>query len=164
MEVLDAIKSRVSIRRYKNIPISKEILSEIVNCARLAPSGYNHQPWMFVVVTDPKLKTAIAQAAQWGEFIKEAGACIAVCCKKGEETMVEDACAATENMIIAARAFDLGTCWVNSFKKTHSENVKSIIKCPSEYELVTLLAIGYHEQHKSPPKKPLEEVIRWDSF
>lgn len=164
MDVLEAIKSRVSIRRYKNIPIAKEILSEIVDCARLAPSGYNHQSWMFVVVTDENIKGSIAEAAQWGRFIKDAGACIAVFCKKGEETMVEDACAATENMIIAARAFDLGTCWVNSHKKSHSEKVKTILKCPPEYELITLLAIGYHEQHRAPSKKPLEEVIRWNGF
>lgn len=164
MDVLEAIKSRVSIRRYKNFPVAKEILSDIIDCARLAPSGYNHQSWMFVVVTDKSIKGSIAQAAQWGRFIEDAGACIAVFCKKGEETMVEDACAATENIIIAARAYDLGTCWVNSHNKSHSEKVKSILKCPLEFELITLLAIGYHEQQKSPPKKPLEEVIRWDSF
>ena len=164
MDVLDAIKSRVSIRRYKNIPVTKEVLSDIVDCARLAPSGYNHQSWIFVVVTDSNIKGSIAEAAQWGRFIKDAGACIAVFCKVGEETMVEDGCAATENMIIAARAYDLGTCWVNSYKKSHSEKVKTILKCPAGYELITLLAIGYHEQQKSPPKKPLEEVIRWDGF
>jgi nitroreductase len=164
MDVLEAIKSRVSVRKYKNIPIKKEVLSEIVDCARLAPSGYNHQSWVFVVVTDPSIKGSISQAAEWGRFIKDAGACIAVFCKKGEETMVEDACAATENIIIAARAFDLGTCWVNSYKKSHSENVKSILKCPPEYELITLLAVGYYDKQKSPPKKPLEEVIRWDGF
>jgi len=164
MDVLEAIKSRVSIRRYKNLPVPKEVLSEIVDCARLAPSGYNHQPWIFVVVTDAKTKLNVANAAQWGSFIKDAGACIAVFCKKGEETMIEDACAATENMIIAARAFDLGTCWVNSYKKTHSENIKSILKCPQDYELITLLAVGYHDLQKPPSKKPLEEVIRWDGF
>ena len=76
MDVLDAIKSRVSIRRYKNIPVTKEILSDIVDCARLAPSGYNHQSWIFVVVTDSNIKGSIAEAAQWGRFIKDAGACI----------------------------------------------------------------------------------------
>lgn len=164
MDVLEAIKSRVSIRKFKNIPVSREILGDLVDCARLAPSGYNHQPWMFVVITEDKIKGSIADAAQWGRFIKDSGACIAVFCRKGEETMVEDCSAATENIIIAARSYDLGTCWVNSYKKSHSETIKAILKCPSEYELVTLLAVGYHEPAKAPPKKNLEEVIRWENF
>ena len=78
--------------------------------------------------------------------------------------MVEDACAATENMIIAAQAYGLGTCWVNAYQKAHSAAVKTILKCPDDYELVTLFAVGYPDETRKMPKKPLEELIRWDSF
>ena len=164
MDAINAIKSRVSIRRYKNIPLPTEILEDIVDCGRLAPCGYNRQSWIFVVITDQDIRDRISQAAEYGRFIKDAGACIAVFCKKGEETMVEDACAATENMIIAAQAHGLGTCWVNSHCKTHSEEVKGILDCPSDYELIVLLALGYAGEDKSTPKKPLHEVIRWNRF
>ena len=110
MDTILAIKSRVSIRRYKNLPIPKEILEDIVDCGRLAPNGYNHQPWVFVVVTDQNTKDNIAQAGTYGKSVKDAGACIAVFCRKGEETIMEDACASTENIIIAAQAYGLGTC------------------------------------------------------
>lgn len=164
MEVIQAIKSRVSIRKYKAIPVSGEILTDIVDCGRMAPNGYNGQPWIFVVITDQDIRTRIAKAARYGSFIQDAGACIAVFCKIGAETQIEDASAATENMIIAAQAYGLGTCWVNSYKKSHSEVIKKLLKCPDNYELMTLFAVGYPNEEKTTPKKSLKEVIRWNTF
>lgn len=164
MDTLQAIKSRVSIRKYKSLPVPKEILEDIVDCGRMAPTGFNHQPWVFVVVTDQEIRNKISQAARYGKFIKDAGACIVVFCNKGEETMLEDACAATENMIIAAQAYGLGTCWVNSHRKAHSEEIKGITNCPDNYELITLIAVGYADEDKRTPKKSLDEVIRWNEF
>lgn len=164
METIQAIKSRASIRKYKAMQVPKEILEDIVDCGRLAPTGFNHQPWIFVVVTVQDIRDKISQAAKYGKFIRDAGACIAVFCSKGEETMLEDACAATENMIIAARAYELGTCWVNSYRKGHSEEIKGILDCPQNYELVTLIAVGYSDEEKRTPKKSLNEVIRWNKF
>lgn len=164
MDAIQAIKSRVSIRKYKNMPVPSEILEDIVDCARLAPSGYNRQPWMFIVVTDQDLRDQISQATRYGKFIKDAGACIAVFGDGTGETNLEDACASTENMIIAAQAYGLGTCWVNSHKKEHSEKIMKLLKCPAGHELMTLIAVGYPDEEKSTPKKPLNDVIRWNTF
>ncbi len=164
MDAIQAIKSRVSIRKYKNIPIPAEVLKDIVDCGRLAPSGYNHQPWVFLVITDQELRYQISQAAKYGRFIKDARACIVVFCRTGEETMLEDSCAATENMIIAAQAYNLGTCWVNSYKKQHSEAVKKLLGCPEEYELMTIIAVGYPDEERKTTKKSLDEVIKWEKF
>lgn len=164
MDTIQAIKSRVSIRKYKTIPVPIEMLKDIADCGRLAPSGYNHQPWVFVVVTDQNLRYQISQTARYGMFIKDAGACIAVFCNKVGETILEDACTSTENMIIAAQSYGLGTCWVNSHKKPHSEEIKKILACPPEYELMTLIAVGYPDEEKKTPKKLLDEVLRWNKF
>jgi len=135
----------------------------------MAPSGYNHQPYVFVVVTDPQIRAKIAKAAVYGKFISDAGACVAVFCKKDEETMTEDACAATENIIIAAQAYGLGTCWVNakandSYNKTLPGDIKNLLGCPADYELMTLIAVGYPDEVKKTPKKPFNEVLRWNKF
>ncbi|MHB1484687.1 MAG: nitroreductase family protein [Saccharofermentanales bacterium] len=164
METIDVIKSRVSIRKYKHLPVSREILEDIIDCGRLAPSGYNHQPYVFVVITDQQVRDRIAEAAVYGRFISDAGACAAIFCRKGEETMMEDACAAAENIIIAAQAYGLGTCWVNSYKKELSSEVKTILGCPDEYELMVLIAIGHPDETKKTPKKPLDEVLKWNKF
>ena len=164
MDAIQAMKSRVSIRKYKNRPVPREVLEDIIDCGRLAPTGYNHQPWVFIVVTDQDIRNKVGEAAKYGRFIKDAGACVAVFCEKDKETTLEDACAATENIIIASQAHGLGTCWVNSYKKAHSEEIKDILNCPENYELITLLAVGYPDEERQTPKKSLSEVMKWGTF
>jgi len=165
MDTIMAIRSRRSVRKYLNKDVPKEILEDIVDCGRLAPSGYNEQPWIFVVVVDREMKEKVAEATTSGKFIRDAGACIAVFCKKTAETALEDASAATENMIISAQAYGLGTCWINVYKKSHSPKIKEILNCPEDMELMTLISIGYPaEEPKTPPKKSLSEVLRWNKF
>ena len=164
MDTIAAIKSRTSIRKYKPEAIPRETLMEIVDCGRMAPTGYNDQPWVFVVVTDPRTRGRIAENTKYGKFIADAGACIAVFGDKKGRTMLEDACAATENMIIASQSLSLGSCWVNSHKTEHSEFVESLLKCPEDHELVTLLAIGVPNEERKTVKKELSKVLRWNSF
>lgn len=136
-----------------------------MDCGRLAPSGYNRQPWVFLVVTDRAKKEQLAARCQWGRFLKDAGAAILIFCEKDAETALEDACAAAENIIIAATACGLGTCWVNSYKKAHSEAVKHLVHAPDNLELMVILAVGYPEDiPETPRKKALSEVLRWEDF
>jgi len=165
LETIKIIKSRRSIRKFIDKEIPKEILEDIIDCGRLAPSGYNRQPWIFVVVTDKELKNKLAEICDWGKFLKEAGAGILIFCEKDVETALEDACASAENIIISAQAYGLGTCWINSYKKAHSEKVKKLVKCPDNMELMVILAVGYPaEIPQSPKKKELYEVLRWQTF
>ncbi|MEN3183961.1 MAG: nitroreductase family protein [Atribacterota bacterium] len=164
-DVLQIIRSRRSVRRYEEKEVPKEILETLIDCGRLAPSGYNRQPWVFVVVTDKERKNALAALCQWGKFLKEAGAAILIFYEKDAETGLEDACAAAENIIIAAWAYGLGTCWVNSHRKAHSEAVKRLVHCPENFELAVILAVGYpREVPRAPWKKELAEVLRWETF
>lgn len=166
MDAIEAIKSRVSCRKFQRIELPRETLADLADCARLAPCGYNRQRWTFVAVTDRELLGRIALETRYGRFIAEAGACLAVFVAEGEETMLEDGCAATENVIIAARSYGLGSCWVNSFRKSHSAAVKGLLGCPADYELISLIALGYPADGASPPppKRPLAEVLRFDRF
>jgi nitroreductase len=164
MDAIEAIKARVSVRKYDPRPIPREILEDIVDCARLAPTGRNEQAWFFVVVTAPELRAELAAMCRYGRFIADAGACVCVFMHKEALCEVEDACAATENMIIAARAYGLGTCWVNSHRKAHSPAIESRLGCPEGYELVTMFSLGYPAEETRRPKKTLDEVLRWETF
>ncbi len=75
----DAIEARRSIRKFKPDPIPSECFNELINAARLAPSGCNAQPWRFKIVTDQAMKTEIAHAANFQMFIADAPAVI-ICC------------------------------------------------------------------------------------
>ncbi len=166
-ETVENIRNRRSIRKYIEKDIPEELLKEIIDCARLSPTGNNKQAWVFVVVTDKDIREKIAYHAKYGQFIKEAGACIAVFCDEGKATTpMQDACAATENIIIAAKSYNLGTCWVNSYKKDHSTIIKELLNCPDNMELMTLLSVGYYNEDyvKKRDKKTLEAVLKWDNF
>ena len=164
MDTIAVIKARRSIRRYRPVAVPNAVLTDLIDCARLAPTGYNSQPWVFVVVTDPAVRGQIADIARYGGFIRQAGACIAVFARSDAETYVEDSCAATENIIIAAGAYGLGTCWVNAYRKSHSQAIEKLLGAPADYELVTLLAVGYSDEEKKTAKKPLTDVLRWNHF
>ena len=164
MDAIEAIKTRRSIRRYTSEPIPDEVLEDIVDCARLAPTGHNEQPWTFVVITDPEVRARLAQEAQKGRFIAEAPACVAVFCRTDAATPLEDACAAAENIMLAARSYGIGSCWVNSYRKEHSAIVASLLGCPRERELMALVSLGYPDEVPAPAKKPLGEVMFWQGF
>jgi nitroreductase len=75
----EAIEKRRSIRKFKSDAVSPEILEELIDAARLAPSGCNAQPWRFKIVTDQVVKDKLAEAAHNQKFIAEAPA-VLVCC------------------------------------------------------------------------------------
>jgi len=164
MDAIEAIKTRRSVRRYTAEPIPDEVLEDIIDCARLAPTARNEQPWTFVVITDPEVRERLAQEAKKGRFIADAPACVAVFCRSEAAAPLQDASAAVENIMLAARAYGLGSCWVNSYHKEHSGTVEALLGCPRERELMALVALGYPEEIPAPAKKTLGEVMFWQGF
>lgn len=168
MDALQIIKERKSIRKFTDKPIDEEILKDLIDCGRLAPSGHNKQGRYFLVLTDRERINQVGQMATWAKFmVNAAQACIAVFCDQKENiTLVEDGSAATENILLAATAYGLGSCWVAGYGMTYAEEVEKYLGAPSEYKLISLIALGYSgiENPKSPPRKELDQVFRWNSF
>jgi nitroreductase len=79
MELMDAIKKRRAIRKYKPDPVPQECLGQMLEAARLAPSGVNSQPWKFKVVTDPDIKEKVFLASRNQQHIRQAPAVIVIC-------------------------------------------------------------------------------------
>ncbi|MBS7622371.1 nitroreductase family protein [Candidatus Bathyarchaeota archaeon] len=79
MDVLEAIRKRRSIRRFKKTPLSEGVIETLMEAARLAPSGSNIQPWRFVIVKDERLKARLCRAAFSQKFLREAPV-VMVCC------------------------------------------------------------------------------------
>lgn len=164
MDTLEAIRSRRSVRKYKSQTVPREYIEKIIDAARLAPSARNIQPWCFVVITDYNMRSKIADLTDYGKFIKEAAVCIAVLCED-TKYYLEDGCAATENILLAATALGLGSCWVAGDKKPYAPKIVELIGAPKNYKLVSLIALGYPADDKPrPPKKDLESVLRWERF
>ena len=163
MDAIQAMRERRSVRAFRDGAISRDTIEEIIDVARLAPSGWNRQPWVFIVVTEPSLLASIAESAKYGKFIASAGACVAVVCSESV-TALEDACAATENILLGAVARGLGGCWVNSRLKEHTQTVERLLGVPAGWELMTLIALGWPQDESRRDKKPLSEVLHWERF
>ena len=164
MDALSAIAERHSTRSYQNKPIPKRVLEQIVDAGRLAPTARNEQPWDFVVVTDQTTKKLIAEFTNYGKFIAEAAACVVVLCR---DTFyyIEDGCAATENMLVAAAGLGVQSCWVAGDKKAYCSEILKILKVPAGHKLVTLVALGYEKTPvERKVRRELSDVLHWERF
>ena len=164
-DLLEVLKSRKSQRSFLDgKPIPREQLEQIINCARLAATARNIQPWEFVVITDQETRQRIAEIASTGKFIAQASACVAVFCQD-TKYYLEDGCAATENILLAAAVLGIASCWVAGDKKNYDEDFRVLLSVPQDYRLVSLIALGYSkEELQRVPKRPLAEVLHWEKF
>jgi nitroreductase len=158
------IKSRRSVRSYTNEPVKDEIIRETLECARLAPTAMNLQPWLFGAITDKNLLTQLGSLTDHGHFIEGASVCFAIFGEKSAKYYLEDCCAATENMIICLQGYGIGTCWVAGDKKDYAEPVRTLLNVPAQYTLVSLIAAGYPKEITMPKKKVLKEVSFYDNW
>lgn len=166
MEMIEAIKTRRSIRQYKDKPIPKDVLEKLVDVGRFAPTARNVQPWEFIVITSPETLKKIGELAENARFVAQAAACIAIFCSD-TKYYLEDGCAATQNILLAATALGIGSCWVAGDKKPYCSQISNLLNVPQTFKLVSLIALGYPEAKNSfrlADKKSLEDVIHWERF
>lgn len=158
------IKCRHSVRKYKSDPIEENILKDILECARLAPTAMNEQPWLFGVITGKEILAQIADLTDHGKFITDAVACFAVFGEKKAKYYLEDCCAATENIIIALQAYGIGSCWVAGEKKDYAEAVRKALEVPDSYTLVSLVPAGYPEDISLQKKKDIGKLSFFEKY
>ena len=173
MDVLEAIKRRRSIRAFKEQPISDEEISKLVDAARWAPSAGNIQPWEFVIVRDQKIKHGLATAALDQTFIEEAPVVIVICANQmlsargyGSRGVnlycLQDTAAATQNLLLAAYALGLATCWVGAFEE---EEARRILNIPRGVRPVAIIPVGHAaEKPLVRLKRPLREIVHHETF
>jgi len=163
MDAIECIKTRRSVRSYLEKQIPKTTIEDIIDCGRLAPSARNTQPWEFVIVTDRDRLVELADATDHGKFIAESSACVAVFCENGKYYL-EDGSAATTNIVNAAHAHGVQSCWVAGDKKAYAEKVNKILNAPKNMKLVSLIALGYSESKAMVGKRNLAEVMHWENY
>lgn len=163
MDAIEVLKTRRCIRAYKSEPIAKEVLADLVDCGRLAATAINIQPWEFVVVTARDQLRRIADATDHGKMIADAAACIAVL-SRDTKYYLEDGSAATQNILLAARAHGVGACWVAGDKKHYASAILRIIGAPPELKLISLVPLGYPAEQPEKEKRPLTDVLHWEKY
>ena len=164
MQTFKAICNRASVREYQARPLGKDILEKLVDAGRRAPTARAVEPWEFVVVTKRDMLEQLGRIANNGSFIKAAAACIAVFCQD-TKYYLEDGCAATENILLAAAASGLGACWVAGDKKPYVQQVAKLFNVPEDLKLISLVSLGWSKNAvKQSKKRNLKQVIHWERF
>jgi nitroreductase len=165
MSLLDLILSRRSIRRYENKDLSEEVLQQILETGRQAPSAANRQPIHFVIVKDHDLLQNLCDNLIT-RFVKYAPVAIVGCADiqsllTGKWAVV-DTTIAMQNMVIAAWTLGIGSCWIGACNEA---KVKELLKIPDKWKVVALVTLGYPaEQPKPRKKKSFEEMFSFNSF
>lgn len=163
MTAIEALKTRRSIRAYQSTPVPRDLLVDLVDCARLAPTGMNEQPWEFVIVTDTAMRQKIADLITHQKGMASAPAYIAVLCRD-TKFYVEDGSAATMNILLAAHAHGLGACWVSGDKQPYADAVRDLLGGRPPMKLFSVVTVGYPAEKPVKDKRPLESVLHWEKL
>jgi len=159
MDVLQAIKDRRSIRKYTPEPVSEEQVTQILEAGRWAPSRGNSQPWKFVVLNDEQIRKELADAIPTGKFLAQAPQGIAVVVNpKSSKHPEQEAAAAIQNMLLAAHALGLGTCWISIHGTDCEEKAKQLLLIPEEELCVSVVSIGHPAEIPEKGREGLDEI------
>ncbi len=158
MEVLEAIRSRRSIRKYREEPVPEEKLEQILDAGRWAISSHNSQPWKFIVVRDRQIMDSIAELLPWGRFLTQAPLAIAVVVDPGATNHpLEDGSLAAGNMLLAVHALGLGGCWVDP--SASEKTVKQMLGISPGDKLICVIPVGYPDEAPTRRRKELKDII-----
>jgi len=188
MEVLEAIKTRRSIRRYKTTPVDDKTIELVLEAARWAPSWANTQCQRFIVVRDKSIKDELAHSlikVESGdtlvdnpsiEAIKSAPVVIVACAQlgksgyelgkpatnKGDRWYMYDVALAMQNLALAAHSLGLGTVTIGAMD---AKKAASILEVPENFCVVSMTPLGYPDQEPRPrPRKELSEIVFYNKY
>ena len=183
MELLDAINGRMSVREYTEEPVNDAVLRELIEAAIEAPSAINQQPWAFIVVKDRECLTRISDRAKthllkaslaapahpFREMLNDpkfdifyhAPVLIAIAASEPTDWAVEDCSLAAENLMLAAYAKGLGTCWIGFAQNwLATAEGKAELGVPATFSPIAPIIVGHpRRQPAAVPRKAPD--IRW---
>ncbi len=169
MNVFTAITHRKSVRFYKDIIVEREKIRKVLDAARLSPSAENRQEWKFIIVTDTQTKAKLAGATLGQPFLAQTPVIIVACATEtdhimacGHSAYTMDVAIACAYMTLQATELGLGTCLVSAFSEYE---VKSILKIPGHYRVVSMMPMGYPNQPRSMKlRKSLDEIVCFERY
>ncbi|NDL66462.1 nitroreductase family protein [Anaerotalea alkaliphila] len=169
MDVLQAIMTRTSIRKFTGERVGDQVLDQILRAGFAAPSAHNVQPWQFMIVDDPDTLEAIAEAHTHAKMLPSAGTAIVVC---GDTTLqpelgflLEDCSAAMQNMLLAIHGLGMGGVWIGIHPVEDLEvDMARILKLPGGMLPVGIIALGHAKEPKEPRDKYNPEKIHYNQW
>jgi nitroreductase len=177
---LELVRHRESVRAYRTLPVGRELIERCLEAARLAPSACNAQPWKFIVVDQPDLKNALADATQtrmisMNHFTKQAPVHVVVVREKAnltsgigqvlknKEYPLTDLGLAVAHFCLQATEEGLGTCILGWFDE---KKVKKLLSIPGSKRAELIITVGYPEQEvpREKRRKTMAEIRSFNRY
>jgi nitroreductase len=154
MEAIEAIMTRRSIRRYTDLPVPDGTVKDLLRAAMAAPSAKNQRPWYFVVIRDRQVMERILEFHPFADALHYAPVAIVICGDGNNPMWIQDCAAATQNMLIAARALELGAVWLGLFpEKQGYWNMQKLLDIPNYIIPLAIVALGYPAENRRPSNR-----------
>ena len=170
-DTVSTILTRTSIRAYTSQPVEQEKVETLLRAAMAAPTAMNKQPWDFVVVNDAKVLAALSDSLPYAKMLKQAQLAIVVCGNKhktiegnGEDFWIQDASAATENLLLAAHAMGLGAVWTGVYPTERVAPVSTVLGMPDYVVPLNVIPVGYPAESPEPKDKWKPENIHYNAW
>ncbi len=169
MDVIEAVTSRRSIRRYTPAEVSEDSVNRLLQAAMSAPSAGNEQPWHFVVIRQREILNSIPSIHPHSQMLKEAALGIVVCGDTSLEIYkgfwVQDCSAATQNILIAANGLGLGAVWLGFYPlEERVAGLKRLLSLPEQIIPLDIVSIGWPAEEKAPAMRYREERVHYDKW
>jgi nitroreductase len=180
MDVLQAIAERRAVREFTSALISQEMMRDLIDSAILAPSARNLQPWSFAVVLDrDRIEGHAQNAKEWllanqtpelgamatmiedarYSLFHHAPALLIILATDASRQSAEDCCLAAQNLMLAARARNLGTCWIGLSRPwLNLPETKLQLGLPSRYQVVAPIIVGHPQAWPDPQERSVPEI------
>lgn len=170
--VLENIFARHSVRTYTEQPVSKGVLDTLARAGMAAPTGMAREPWAFVLIDQRSVLDSLALGLPSAQMLKGAQAAIVVCGNTDKAPMevdanywVQDCCAATENILLAAQAMGLGAVWTGAWPRAdRMAHVIKTLNLPPNLIPLNVISIGYPKGGEQPKDKFKPENIFWNTL
>ena len=168
METIEAIKTRRSVRGFANENVSDEVVEQILEAGRWAPSGLNNQAWRFIIVRNEGIKVELSKLTKYGPTIKNAPVLIVVFLDRDHmynyTKDIQSTGACIQNMLLAIHSLGLGGVWLGEILK-NKEMVNKILGAPDSYELMAVVALGHPvKKIRVSERKDLRELVFRERF
>lgn len=169
MNVMDAIRTRRSIRKYEDKAIPEEMVREMLDAAMMAPSAGNAQPWQFVVVNDRAILEGMIDVHPYIKMVAKARLGIIVCgdlsLEKYPGYWVQDCSAAMQNMLLAAHSLGLGAVWTGIYPiEDRVAAFRKMFKLPEHIIPLGFVPMGWPAQELRSESRYKEDRIHYNTY
>ena len=165
-DILNLLKSRRSIRKYKDQPVEEEKIQKCLEAAQWAPSASNKQPWEFLIIKDEDKREKLAEIHPYAKFVTQSPVVFIPLTNPEvhEKYHWADTALATLQYMLEAHSLGLGTCWAGVINSSVEPKIKEFLGIPKHLRVLGLVATGYAAEEPTKTRKELKSLIHYEKY